>query len=250
MNLLTSLQDAHVKKLRLLKNQDGPFAPTHFLIEGHHMITHALQAGVLESIYLLDVKDTYPDTVKIFQCSAHVLESISTQKTPQGIIGLCRKKQIVLPLSNTIVYFDQINDPGNVGTMLRTALGLGITTVIFSAQTASRYNPKVLASSQGAMFGLTILEDDDTFKQIHLHKQLGYHTVVTNLSNEAIPLPHYRFKEKNLIIVGNESHGVRPAVTSLADGQVTIPMKKIDSLNVAVAFAIIAYRCLQYQPAS
>jgi RNA methyltransferase, TrmH family len=250
MNLLSSLQDAHVKKLRLLKNQEGPFASTHFLIEGQHLVDHALAAGVLESIYMVDRIGRFPDSVKIFQCSPHVLESISTQKTPQGIIGLCRKKQSILPLTNTIAYFDQINDPGNVGTMLRTALGLGISTVIVSPQTASRYNPKVIASSQGAMFGLTILEDDDQCSQLKFHQQLGYHTVVTNLSAEAIPLPHYRFKEKNLLVVGNESHGVRPALTALAHGQVTIPMKKIDSLNVAIAFAIIAYRCLQYQPSS
>jgi TrmH family RNA methyltransferase len=156
MNELRTLQDAHIKKLRLLKNQDGPFEPTHFLVEGHHLVDHALQAGVLESVYVLDQTVSFPNEVKLFICDPHVFAAISNQKTPQGIIGLCRKIKTQFPLGNTMVYLDQINDPGNVGTILRTSLGLGITTVIFSPNTANRYQPKVIASSQGALFGLNL----------------------------------------------------------------------------------------------
>jgi RNA methyltransferase, TrmH family len=250
MNHLASLQDAHVKKLRLLKNQDGPFAPTHFLVEGQHLINHALAAGVLESVYLTDMTVNYPNEIKIFTCDQHVLEAISNQKTPQGMIGLCRKIKRVIPLTNTIVYLDQINDPGNVGTILRTALGLGISTVIFSPKTANRYQPKVIASSQGALFGLNLFEDDEDARLLKEYQQEGYHVVITNLSATAVPLNQYRFREKNVIVIGNESHGVSPKITALSNGQLTIPMKNIDSLNVAIAFAIIAYRCVQYQPAS
>jgi TrmH family RNA methyltransferase len=149
-----------------------------------------------------------------------------------------------------MVYLDQINDPGNVGTILRTSLGLGITTVIFSPNTANRYQPKVIASSQGALFGLNLFVDQEDGSLLKQYRQDGYHIVTTNLSTQAIPLQHYRFQEKNILVVGNESHGVRPSIAALSDGEVTIPMKKIDSLNVAIAFGIIAYRCLQYQPAS
>lgn len=249
MNRLSRLQDAHVQKLRLLKNQDGPFAPTHFLVEGQHLVDHALQAGVLESVYLSKEDRIYPSPVKTFHCEEHVLKALSHQKTPQGIIGLCRKITKTLPLSSTVVYLDQINDPGNVGTILRTALGLGIAHIIFSPRTANRYHPKVIASSQGALFGLTLLEDDEQFSLLKQYKNQGYHLIVSNLSKEAIPLNHYRFKDKNLLIVGNETHGVRQEITALANGQVTIPMKNIDSLNVAIAFAIIAYRCIHDHPA-
>ena len=250
MNELKSLQDAHIKKLRLLKNQDGPFEPTHFLVEGQHLVDHALKAGALESVYVLDQSFSFPNEIKIFICDPHVFAAISNQKTPQGIIGLCRKIKTHFSIGNTIVYLDQINDPGNVGTILRTSLGLGISTVIFSPNTANRYQPKVIASSQGAMFGLNLLVDQEDGSLIKQYRQEGYHIVTTNLSTKAIPLQHYRFQEKNILVVGNESHGVRPSIAALSDGEVTIPMKNIDSLNVAVAFAIIAYRCLQYQPAS
>jgi TrmH family RNA methyltransferase len=250
MNELKSLQDAHVKKLRLLKDQDGPFEPTHFLVEGQHLVDHALAAGVLESIYFTGPMPKLPPTVKVFYCELHVIQAISHQKNPQGIIGLCRKVKSQIPMGNTIVYLDQINDPGNVGTILRTSLGLGISTVIFSPKTANRYQPKVIASSQGAMFGLNLLEDTEDASLLKQYRDEGYHVVATNLSTQAIPLEKYRFKEKNIIIVGNESHGIRPDITALAHGQLTIPMKHIDSMNVSVAFAIIAYRCMQYTPAS
>lgn len=249
MNTFKSLQDAHIKKLRLLKDQDGPFEPTHFLVEGQHLVDHALKAGVLESVYTLDPR-SFPSTVKVFVCEAHVLNALSHQKSPQGIIGLCRKIKSNVPIGSTIVYLDQINDPGNVGTILRTSLGLGFTTVIFSPKTANRYHPKVIASSQGALFGLNILEDSEDGKLLKQYQQEGFHVVATTLSPKAIPLDQYRFKEKNLLIVGNESHGVRPTLVAFANGEVTIPMKQIDSLNVAVAFAIIAYRCAQYKPAA
>lgn len=250
MNSLTSVQDAHVKKLRLLKDQDGPFAATHFLVEGQHLVDHAFRTGVLESVYITGEMPKYPPAIKIFQCEVHVLDAITHQKNPQGIVGLCRKIKKDFPLGNTILYLDQINDPGNVGTMLRTSLGLGIQTVIFSPKTANRYHPKVIASSQGALFHLNLWEDQTDATLLKQYQQQGYHVVATNLSSKAIPLDQYRFKEKNILVVGNESHGVRPEITALANGQVTIPMKQIDSLNVAIAFAIIAYRCLQYQPAS
>ncbi|MEY3609844.1 MAG: hypothetical protein RLZZ264_365 [Bacillota bacterium] len=249
MNTFKSLQDPHIKKLRLLKDQDGPFEPTHFLVEGQHLVDHALKAGVLDSVYLLSNRP-FPTEVKVFICEEHVLNALSNQKTPQGIIGLCRKVKSKQPLGNNIVYLDQINDPGNVGTILRSSLGLGMSTVIFSQKTANRYHPKVIASSQGAMFGLQLLEDDANGKLIKQYQQEGYHVVVTNLSSKAVPLEQYRFKEKNIIVVGNESHGVSPEITAIANGEVTIPMKQIDSLNVAVAFAIIAYRCSQYKPAA
>lgn len=250
MNHLTSLQDAHVKKLRQLKNQEGAFEPTHFLVEGQHLVDHALAAGQLESVYVVGIPPVLPEAVKIFLCTQHVIEAITHQKTPQGIVGLCRKISKRLPPSTTVVYLDQINDPGNVGTILRTCLGLGINTVIFSLGTANRYHPKVIASSQGALFGLTLLEDTEGLTVLKQFQQDGYHVTVTNLSATAVALDQYRFKAKNLIVIGNESHGVRPIVTELANGQVTIPMKQIDSLNVAVAFAIIAYRCLQSQATS
>jgi TrmH family RNA methyltransferase len=250
MNELKSLQDAHVKKLRLLKDQDGPFEPTHFLVEGQHLVDHALKAGVLESVYFTGPMPTLPPVVKMFYCELHVIQAMSNQKNPQGVIGLCRKVKSQIPTGNTIVYLDQINDPGNVGTILRTSLGLGISTIIFSPKTANRYQPKVIAASQGALFELNLLEDTEDASLLKTYREGGFHVVVTNLSPQAIPLDKYRFKEKNLIVIGNESHGVRKEITALAQGQLTIPMKHIDSMNVAVAFAIIAYRCVQYQPAS
>lgn len=250
MNTFTSLQDAHIKKLRLLKNQDGPFAPTHFLVEGQHLIDHALKVGVLESVYTVDAFAQFPDTVKSFYCQPHVIAALSHQKTPQGIIGLCRKINTHHPLGNHLVYLDGINDPGNVGTILRTAYGLGIRTVIFSPKTAKRYHPKVIASSQGAIFDLNLFEDKEEAPLLKQYRAEGYHVVMTTLSVSAQPLNAYPFHKKNLLVLGNESHGIRPDILGMGDGEVMIPMQHIDSLNVAIAFAIIAYRCVQYSTAS
>lgn len=245
MNFLESLQDAHVKKLRLLKNQEGPFADTHYLVEGMHLIEHAILANVLESVYFTEKSIAFPKTVKKFQCTDHVMNAISLQKTPQGLIGLCRKKRTDFPIGHTIVYLDQINDPGNVGTILRTSLGLGISTVIFSANTANRYHPKVIASSQGAIFSLNLLDESEPFALLKQFQQEGFQVVTSALTIDATPLSCYPFQEKTLLVVGNESHGVREEIMNLSEGKVMIPMVQIDSLNVAVAFAIIAYHRMQ-----
>jgi RNA methyltransferase, TrmH family len=245
MITIASVQDAHIKKLRLLKHQEGPLALSHFLVEGQHLIDHALKAGVLESVYTFDKAIHLPETVKQFHCPAHVIAAISHQKTPQGIVGLCRKIKPHHPLGNHLVYLDGINDPGNVGTILRTAYGLGISTVIFSSKTAKRYHHKVIASSQGAIFDLNLFEDQEDASLLKQYRQEGYHVVMTTLSPLAKPLDHYPFQQRNILVLGNESHGIREEVLALGDGQVMIPMQHIDSLNVAVAFAIIAYHCVQ-----
>jgi TrmH family RNA methyltransferase len=242
MFVIQSAKNEKIKALKLLANQRGPLADQFFIVEGFHAVTMASQAGQLKEVILIHPDDFKPKkTEVVYQVPDHILQSLSSQKTPQGILGVCEKAPLQKPRwDGSIIYLDHIQDPGNVGTMLRTSLALGVQTVILSKGTCDLYNPKVLASSQGAIFKLTMIVDDHDLLLDQL-KEFGYTIYATTLAAKAIPLNEVEFTQKNVLIFGNESHGVQASIVAKSDCNIMIPMVDIDSLNVAIAHAIITY---------
>lgn len=139
-----------------------------------------------------------------------------------------------------IVALDDVQDPGNLGTILRTADSIGLTQILVSKGTADAYNPKVVRSTMGAIFRVKIIECEDlkqTLKEIKKHK---FRVVVSSLQTEntIYDINYY----KKVIIIGNEANGVEPEIQNLADEKVKIPMLgKTESLNASVATGIILY---------
>ncbi len=139
-----------------------------------------------------------------------------------------------------IVVLDDVQDPGNLGTILRTVDSIGLTQILVSKGTADAYNPKVVRSTMGAIFRVKIIECEDlkqTLKEIKKHK---FRVVVSSLQTEntIYDINYY----KKVIIIGNEANGVEPEIQNLADEKVKIPMLgKTESLNASVATGIILY---------
>lgn len=139
-----------------------------------------------------------------------------------------------------IVALDDVQDPGNLGTILRTADSIGLTQILVSKGTADAYNPKVVRSTMGAIFRVKIIECEDlkqTLKEIKKHK---FRVVVSSLQTEntIYDINYY----KKVIIIGNEANGVETEIQNLADEKVKIPMLgKTESLNASVATGIILY---------
>ncbi len=139
-----------------------------------------------------------------------------------------------------IVVLDDVQDPGNLGTILRTVDSIGLTQILVSKGTADAYNPKVVRSTMGAIFRVKIIECEDlkqTLKEIKKHK---FKVVVSSLQTEntIYDINYY----KKVIIIGNEANGVEPEIQNLADEKVKIPMLgKTESLNASVATGIILY---------
>jgi TrmH family RNA methyltransferase len=238
---ITSLQNPYIKDIKALSFQKGPMHESFFLVEGYHLVEEAFKKGLLIDVLTTTVNIALDDSITQYVVPYYILESISSLKTPQEIIGVCKKKKNhVFDLKKPIIYLDKINDPGNVGTIIRTALALGFVQCVLSKGSVNPYHPKVISSTQGAMFSLNIFMDEED-SILSFFKSKGYQLVATTLHKEALTLNTFSFTPLTVIIMGNESHGVSEAHLALCDQFLMIPMQHIESLNVAIAFGIVAF---------
>lgn len=168
-------------------------------------------------------------------------QKISDTKTPQGIIGVFKFDKFYFHLdkkhSSNLVYIDNISDPGNLGTILRTCDWFGISEVLISPESAEYLNPKVIRASMGSIFHLTVYDDVELDTIIKI-KSKGYKVICSDLEGDN--LFDFIFPEKFILTLSSESSGPSQELVSAADRFVTIPKSgNAESLNVAVAAGII-----------
>lgn len=232
MDKITSLQNPHIKELAQLRSEKGLF-----LVEGFHLVEMALQAGAALEILSLE---PYKAAISVTMVTPEIIKKLSSTKTPEGIIALCRLPK-ALPLeSSRCLLLDGIQDPGNVGTLLRTALSFGFQKVYLSKGCASPLNSKTLLASQGALFKLSLFSDSDLLAEMKVLSSAGFSLVSTDLSSSTT-LSSVAKKDKIALILGNEARGVSSEVQHASDVRVRLEMSGIDSLNVAVAGGILMY---------
>lgn len=207
-----------------------------FLVEGYHLLEMAIKHQAVQ--YVFATKEIPSLNVDQYIVSDEILAKLAASKNPQGVVAVCKEKQSQNPSSNGVIYLDDVSDPGNLGTILRTALAFGYMDVILSENCVSPYNDKAISASQGAIFGLNLISGDaNLLKQM---KENGYQLVATSLY-DSVPLEEAAFKEHHVILLGNESRGLSPVLLSLADIRTRISISEIESLNVAVAAGIVLY---------
>ena len=172
-----------------------------------------------------------------------IFEYITEVKTPQGILAIIKKESNENNIDysqDIIVALDGIQDPGNLGTILRTVDSVGLNQILVSKDTADCYNPKVVRSTMGAIFRVKVIECDDlekTLKEIKKHK---FSILTTSLQTDN-SIYDVKYK-KDVIVIGNEANGVTEKIQNLADKKVKIPMLgKTESLNASVATGVILY---------
>lgn len=217
-----------------------------FLVEGFHLVEMALKHHYVEEIY--STKKLYPNFSNIPQylISDNVLDKLTFTKSPEGVVALCYKEKKEIDFSLPSLYLDDVQDPGNVGTILRTALSFGFKNVLLGEGSSSPYSNKAIMASQGAIFDLNISQSSiDPLLILENFKKEGYLTLSTSLKN-AVPLSSFMEKEKNLspkilLILGNEGRGVKEEINKNCDYSIKIEMSNIDSLNVAIAGGILMY---------
>lgn len=252
---ITSLQNPLVKSWRLLnKSRSERVKQGFFLAEGEHMAGEALKEKKAEAL-LIDQqsREKYAALLQsaldlpCYLLSTHVAEALSDAKAPQGVIALCAypEGEKGCPLGNLLVALDGVQDPGNVGTILRTMDAAGYGALLMDEKTADPYAPKALRASMGGVFRIP------TFRYDHLPDQLeklakdGYEIIAGDLHGA----PFYqrpKAKEKKCIIIGNEGAGISPAVLEKATLRLKLPMVGgAESLNAAVAGAIMMYDFLR-----
>ncbi len=241
MKEITSLSNPYIKDLSKLKDKKYLEKSDVFLVEGKHLVEEAYKNGCLKQI-LSDDESLFIEGVDCVKVTYDIIKKITDTVNPQNIIGLVSKFNNEIDIENikSVVILDGVSDPGNVGTIIRTAAGLGIDLVVLSNDSVDLYNPKVVRSTQGALFSMKILKCD--IKKLILDiKKNGIKVFGTALDG-SIELKKVSKPDKFAIVLGNEAQGVKEEVLDLCDSKVKIEITdKVESLNVAIAGAIVMH---------
>lgn len=244
MTLITSVQNNLIKSMKKLHMAKERKKQRKFLLEGTHLVETAFSSGwpiemllVTENYVLSEELRELPHEV----ISDNVLEHLSFTKTPQGIIALAGMKEIDFPEeANRVLVCDGVQDPGNLGTIIRTADAAGFHAVICGMGSADLYNDKTVRSTQGSLFHIPVLQADLLDKLPEL-KSDGFQIWGAALQDSVL-YNEAKKSEKIAIIVGNEGAGIRDEVLEMADTVVKIPIYgQAESLNVAIAAGILMY---------
>ena len=235
---IESKQNPKIKELLLLRKASGRLSANEFIIEGFHLLEMALLKGNVKRVFLTKENNLIPSNIPQCIISEEILQKISEEKSPQGVVAVCELLKKNDNFSDHILYLDDISDPGNLGTLLRTALAFGYNTVLLSKNSCSIYNEKAIQSSQGAIFDLNIVEGYSKLDEL---KASGYEILATEIKG-SVSLDSVKAKTKHVLVLGNEAHGVSEAVLKLADKRIRIDIENIESLNVGVAGGIAMYK--------
>ena len=229
---ITSLQNQFIKDLVSLKTSNKKKKENRFLIEGEDLVSMAYETNQLDLVISLEEQLNYSDVDQII-VNQSILDKLSNNKSTSKILGVAHYQKYQ-DLGKKVIFLDNVQDPGNVGTIIRTALSFSYDSVIIGNNSASLYNEKVIQSSKGAVFKLPVYE------QVNLKelKDDGYKIVSTALEG-AINYLDLSLNDKFVLVFGNEGQGVCQETLSLSDKIIKIDMDHIDSLNVAIAAGIL-----------
>lgn len=240
--MLTSLQNTKVKEWKKLhkrkyRNQTGLF-----LVEGFHLVEEVLQSDweVIELIVREGTSFSKGGDVPVMNVSPVVFDAIAETETPQGIAAVVRQKVWKFQPRSLTLMMDAVQDPGNVGTLIRTADAAGFDQVLLGTGTVDAYNDKVIRATQGSIFHIPFFSGDlsDFIEPL---KENGAEIWASALQN-AKPFQQLHSPEMAALIVGNEGQGIQEELLSHADQQVYIPIYgQAESLNVGIAGAVLMY---------
>ena len=233
--IYTSINNPIIKEIKKLQTKKYRDQQGLFLIEGEHLIKEATN---LEKIIVLDSYE-YKTDIETLVVNEKIMKYISNLDTSPEIMGICRKNSDN-KIGNKVIVLDNIQDPGNLGTIIRSAVAFNFDTILLSQDTVDIYNPKVVRASQGMIFKLNIITTDLLSKLPEL-KQQNYHIIGTDV-NEGNSIQEVAKDEKTCIIMGNEGNGMSEPIKQLCDEFINIEMNdNCESLNVGVAASIIMY---------
>lgn len=248
MPVITSPKNELIKQLRKLNRKKNRLQQQRYLIEGTHLVTEALKAKQPVTQVLLstelNTKPELPATVSVQWISPQVAKALSSTVTTQGIFAVLPlpKQKQPANLAGTWLLLDDVQDPGNIGTMVRTADAAGLTGVVLSSGSADLYSAKVLRAMQGSHFHVPIYQGDLT-SWLAAFKAAGVPIYGSELNPEAVNFRQVPAQAQFALIMGNEGNGMEPALLAQTDQNLYIPIKgRAESLNVAVAAGILLFQ--------
>ena len=250
MESISSPKNEKIKELVKLQTAKGRKKAGMYLLEGEHLVEEAIKERaqikliVVTSNRLEDYKNLLAQTdVQVLVVSQDVFHKLSMTETTQGILAVVEiVKQEILPHKGRFIVLDAVQDPGNLGTIVRTADAAGFDAVVLGTGTVDLYNDKVLRSMQGSHFHIPVFQVN-LQEYLPILKEKGVQVAVTALHRDSKDYSVLQGAIDVAIVVGNEGQGVSDDVIDLADVVVTIPMfGKAESLNVSIASALLMYK--------
>lgn len=242
--IITSKDNEIIKNIKKLKEKK--YRLDSYIVEGIKMVKEAISEN--QEIALIAIREDFKidfDTknTKIVTISNKIFNDISDVKTPQGILAVIKKNQNNQIETNQeyILVLDSLQDPGNMGTIIRTADSANINQIIINKTTVDPYSPKVIRSTMGAIYRTNIIEVEDLKTTLKEMKSKGFQIITTDLKATQ-SIYDINYNNKTVVVIGNEANGVSQEILQTADKKVIIPMLgKTESLNASIAASIMIY---------
>lgn len=256
--VISSKDNETIKKLKKLKDKKYRDQENCYIIEGIKLIKEAIQENAKIKLIIIcddckqenNIEEDIKYEIAKYECiyvTEKIFLSITNVINPQGMLAVIEKEQQDSEINyedDLFLILDDIQDPGNMGTILRTADSLNLKQIIISKESADIYNPKVVRSTMGAIFRMKIIQSDNLVKTLKEMKKHKIKIITTSLqTNKKIYDIEYN---KTAIVIGNEANGVSKEILEIADEKIKIPMPgKTESLNASVATAVILYEAMR-----
>ena len=233
----SSIDNERIKKIKKLNNKKYRDIENLFIVEGEHLVIEASNSNRLKTLIVEEGSSFNISGVEKIECTPKVIKYISELDNPPKVLGICTKENNN-SLGNHIVALDKVQDPGNLGTIIRSSVAFNVDTILLSEDCVDVYSPKVIRATQGMIFKLNIITCDlkKTLSNLKTHKIYG------TRFKDAKTLKDVKVNDKYVLVMGNEGQGVSKEILDLCDDYIYIDMNKsCESLNVAVATSIILY---------
>lgn len=266
--IITSRNNKFVKWAASLSDKKNRKEHGYFMAEGVKLTREAFEAGLPVEWCIvsentkkeaIDFLDEYKDDPKYEKCKIvkvcdEVFEKISTEKAPQGVISVIKhldffrdmdiiyKEEFFLKPEEKAIFLFSVRDPSNLGAVIRSSVAFGTDHVILSSDCADIYNPKTVRSAMGSLFRVKVTSVKDVESFIDAAQNNSRRVFAAELTEKAKSLSDIGLEPSDIVMIGNEGHGIDPKISSLCDGSVFIPIsKKTESLNASVAAAIFMW---------
>jgi len=236
------MENDKIKKYLRLQQRKYREEQKEFIVEGMHLVLEAYKKGLIVEV-ILQADEVIPLNCPIVYVPKKIIEKLSSVETPQHVLALCKMSEETEKFGDKILIVDEVQDPANLGSIVRSAVAFDVDTIILSKNTVDLYNPKTIRTTQGMLFHVNILKNIDIVEIIKKIKQeeipvygtkVGYGDDVKKLTEKD--------KKRYALVVGNEGQGVREVVSDLCDKHLYIHLNDhVESLNVGVATSILLY---------
>ena len=236
--VISSVDNDKVKKYSKLSKKKYRDEYNLFLVEGEHLVEEAEKRGIVKDLFL--VEDEFVDRDDTYFVTKEVMKKMSTLESPSNVLAVCEKNNSTEIIGNKILLLDEVQDPGNLGTIIRSSVAFGVSTIILSPDTVDLYNPKVIRASEGMFCHINIITMD-LEEAIRIIKDRNITIYGTNVVNGE-DVKNINNKDSYALVMGNEGNGVKKHIQEMCDKNLYIPMNEdCESLNVGVACSILLY---------